>query len=319
MGPLTLGSGWALSAKTAGYSVTPHKLGPGPLWHTPGLKLPNYIENVAKGLMESGHDRSSAIAIAIGTCKRWAAGGGKVTPEVRAAAAKAIAEWEALKARAHATAHPSGDPMVSSLALALFDPAKHPRGPKGASNGGKFAAGPARNADAAAAQKDKGAQANADATVGASDADTKLKALSDSDLQSLSKYAYSFKSADPKVVALRIKIANQLRTRGMDVNHYGGLGKTASVKPRTAKPRTVKASHPAELQLATPMVTSGDGPKVTMNGALTTPGHIQAAVKAHGKVPAQLQKGYRRKVIGAAKKMGALKHVPQAWLTGKGE
>jgi hypothetical protein len=217
-----------------------------------------------------------------------------------------------------------------SLALALFDPAKHPRGPKGASNGGKFAAGPARNSDAEAAQKDKGAQANADATVGAPDADAKLKALSDADLQALSKYAYSFKSSDPKVVALRIKIAGHLRGRGMDVNNFGGLGKSSSSKPAAKKaakpvakkaPKKVAAGHSSgdRVALAAPMVTSGDGPKVTMNGALTTPDHIKAAVKAHGKVPPQLQKGYRRKVIGAAKKMGALRHVPPAWLTGKGE
>lgn len=93
-----------LSAKTAGYSVTHHKLGPGPLWHTPGLELPAYIQNVAKGLMESGHERSEAIRMAVGICKRWARGGGNVTPEVRAAAAKAIAEWEAAKVKAHSMA-----------------------------------------------------------------------------------------------------------------------------------------------------------------------------------------------------------------------
>lgn len=91
---------WELSAKTAGYSSTPHLLGTKPLWGKPGFKLPDYIENVAKGLIEDGHDRSSAIAIAISAVKRWATGGGKVGPEVRAASAKAVAEWTALKASA---------------------------------------------------------------------------------------------------------------------------------------------------------------------------------------------------------------------------
>lgn len=50
--------------------------------------------------MKDGKDRSEAIQIAIGVVKNWASGGGKVTPEVRAASAKAVAEWEALKARA---------------------------------------------------------------------------------------------------------------------------------------------------------------------------------------------------------------------------
>lgn len=72
------------------------------------------------------------------------------------------------------------------------------------------------------------------------------------------------------------------------------------------------------LALAFPNAGSGDGPATTVNGTLKTPAHIKAAVKAHGKVPPGLQPGYRKKVIGAAKKMGALRNVPPAWLTGKG-
>jgi hypothetical protein len=49
-------------------------------------------------MIRNGHDESSAIAIAVGAVKRWARGGGKVSPEVRAAAGKAVAEWEKLKA-----------------------------------------------------------------------------------------------------------------------------------------------------------------------------------------------------------------------------
>jgi len=86
------------SAKTPEYSVEHHPLGTEGLWHHEGLQLPAYIQNVAKGLMESGHPREEAIPMAIGAVKRWAAGGGKVTPEVRAAAGKAVGEWEALKA-----------------------------------------------------------------------------------------------------------------------------------------------------------------------------------------------------------------------------
>jgi hypothetical protein len=89
------------SEKTAGYSVTHSPLGkpggPG-LWKHKGLQLPAYIQNVAKGIMKSVKDKSRAIATAIATVKRWARGGGKVSPEVRAAAAKAVAEWERLKA-----------------------------------------------------------------------------------------------------------------------------------------------------------------------------------------------------------------------------
>jgi len=90
-----------MSAKTGFYSTHHHPLGTQGLWHHQGWQLPAYIQNVAKGMMESGMDRESAIVEAIGTVRRWATGGGNVHPEVRAAAAKAIAEWDALKASTH--------------------------------------------------------------------------------------------------------------------------------------------------------------------------------------------------------------------------
>lgn len=52
--------------------------------------------------MRGGTDESKATAIAIGRAKDWASGQGGVHPEVRAAAAKAVAEWEALRGKSHA-------------------------------------------------------------------------------------------------------------------------------------------------------------------------------------------------------------------------
>lgn len=86
------------SARTPMLSSTPHLLGTHGLWGDPDAKLPDYIENIAAALMGDGHDRSEAIQLAIASVKRWAAGGDHVTPEVQAAAAKAVAEWEELKA-----------------------------------------------------------------------------------------------------------------------------------------------------------------------------------------------------------------------------
>ena len=86
------------SEKTPMYSVTHHPLGVEGLWHYEGLQLPAYIQNVAKGIMESGHSRAEAIPMAINAIKRWAAGEGHVHPEVRAASRKALAEWDRLKA-----------------------------------------------------------------------------------------------------------------------------------------------------------------------------------------------------------------------------
>jgi hypothetical protein len=73
-------------------------LGTHGLWGDRKAQLPAYIQHIAKALIADGHDESSAIAMAIGICKRWASGQGKVDKNTRAAAAKAIAEWEKLKA-----------------------------------------------------------------------------------------------------------------------------------------------------------------------------------------------------------------------------
>ncbi|MCU0296964.1 MAG: hypothetical protein MUF33_00425 [Candidatus Nanopelagicales bacterium] len=65
-----------------------------------GGDLPSFVRAIAHALIRQGRPKSQAIAIAIGTIKRWAAGGGDVTAATRAKAAKAVAEWEALKAKA---------------------------------------------------------------------------------------------------------------------------------------------------------------------------------------------------------------------------
>lgn len=101
------------SAETPVVSTVHHQLGHEGLWHTPdrhvgsAQQLPAYIQNVARALMrDHGMGESQAIATAINAVKDWAAGrawGGrvKVTPEVRAAAGRAVAEWESLRASHH--------------------------------------------------------------------------------------------------------------------------------------------------------------------------------------------------------------------------
>lgn len=61
--------------------------------------LPNYICKIAKAVMRSGKSKSSAIAIAVSRVKKWAAGGDNVDADTKAKAAKALAAWEALKAK----------------------------------------------------------------------------------------------------------------------------------------------------------------------------------------------------------------------------
>lgn len=65
-----------------------------------------YIQNVAHAFVRGGMDESGAIHKAVGVVKDWAAGRtpngrGHVHPDVQAAASKAIAEWERLRAQAH--------------------------------------------------------------------------------------------------------------------------------------------------------------------------------------------------------------------------
>lgn len=63
--------------------------------------LPLYIRAVAKALRRKGASESEAIATAVATVKRWAAGDGHVTAATRARAAAALAEWERKKSEAH--------------------------------------------------------------------------------------------------------------------------------------------------------------------------------------------------------------------------
>jgi len=65
--------------------------------------LPEYICEVARAVKRSGKTTSRAIAIAVGTIKNWAHGKGDVDADTRAKAAKALAQWTAMKAKAKAT------------------------------------------------------------------------------------------------------------------------------------------------------------------------------------------------------------------------
>lgn len=99
----------AESKDTARLSVTHAPKGKGGKnWITeskPGNagQLPAYIQNVRNAIMRGGAAIGKATAIAISRVRKWAAGAGDVSAEVKAAAAKAIAEYEAMRAKAKAT------------------------------------------------------------------------------------------------------------------------------------------------------------------------------------------------------------------------
>jgi len=99
--------------RPVGAATTDSRIYPG-LERVPGKQnwvdkaggLPDYIERIAKHLhYEVGYPIDRAIATAVNTVKRWAAGGSvveggknKVTAKTRALAVKALAEWESKKA-----------------------------------------------------------------------------------------------------------------------------------------------------------------------------------------------------------------------------
>jgi hypothetical protein len=67
-------------------------------WVSRAGGLPLATRAVAHALIRDGHPKSEAIAIAIAARKRWARGGGKVRPQIRARSAAATARWEAMRA-----------------------------------------------------------------------------------------------------------------------------------------------------------------------------------------------------------------------------
>lgn len=51
-------------------------------------------------------------------------------------------------------------------------------------------------------------------------------------------------------------------------------------------------------------------------GKTPSAGDVKSMVAAHSKVPPKLQPHYRKKVIGHARKAGAMQHIPPPWLKG---
>lgn len=96
------GSDDMVSLATGAYSLAEKPGKNNWIEHASDYGLPLYIARIAKALIRSGHPKSRAIAIAISRVKVWAAGGGGVNADTRAKAAKAVAEWEALKAKSKA-------------------------------------------------------------------------------------------------------------------------------------------------------------------------------------------------------------------------
>jgi hypothetical protein len=105
------------------------------------MQLPAYIQNVAHAFLRQGKTKARAIQMAIGVVRNWAEGhdghGNKVSAVVQAAAQRAIAEYNADRARAIATNNVAEWEAEIELA---WNPDLHPRGGAGTAAGGKFVA-----------------------------------------------------------------------------------------------------------------------------------------------------------------------------------
>lgn len=78
-------------------------------WVEDAGELPPYIREIARSIeRKRGMPLSQAIPIAIAQVKKWAAGGENVSAATRAKAAKAVAAWEALKAKNAVREAPKG-------------------------------------------------------------------------------------------------------------------------------------------------------------------------------------------------------------------
>ena len=123
-------------------------------WVTDNGGLPLYIRAVAHAFIRKGVPESAAIERAVGIVRNWARGGdgkgGHVTAATQAKAAAAIAQWESMKAAAHA--HANDGPAIDLAGM--FTESLHPRaagGKFGSKGGTPVAAARARNAPKTAA------------------------------------------------------------------------------------------------------------------------------------------------------------------------
>lgn len=129
-----------LSARTAMLARTPAPRGrpggPG-LYDVQGNEHSAYLQQIVKALIEKrGMPPGKAYAIARGAIRKWMRGGGKVHPEVIAAAGSAEAQELKAQARAHAHASDFAGPVIE-----LFNPYHAPTGQFTTASGTGAAAG----------------------------------------------------------------------------------------------------------------------------------------------------------------------------------
>lgn len=112
------------TAELAGVCTGPgpcdvHPTGHGDNWVTRAGGLPPYLRAIVHALMRKGMAKARAIPVGINRLKYWRDGKGGVSAGTKARAAKALAEWDALRAKAHASA--LGDAVTASGATMALE------------------------------------------------------------------------------------------------------------------------------------------------------------------------------------------------------
>jgi hypothetical protein len=259
-----------LSAKTASLEATPaprgKPAGPG-LYGVSGQEHTPYLQQVVKGLIEKrGMDPGKAYAVARGSIRKWGRGGGKVRPEVRAAATAAEAGEMAKQARAKAThAHAaSWSDVGRRIDLAAAPPPAPAAAPASGQAGGalpaRVAAGSATGGQFSAGGGGQPSQGKAAAT-GKTTAKPPLTAHQ----QHVAHVAHLLKVSTAKAGLLvtaqddRQKAAGLIKQRDALVKAMasaGGKASTGQAGAKTAKTATTKTTAPAAAKTATASTTA---------------------------------------------------------------
>ena len=213
-------------------------------WVSRAGGLPDYVRGVAHALLRKGRakDEATAISMAVGLMKDWAAGRtstgkGHVHPAVQAAAAKALAQWEKMRAHAHAN---TGEAVELS-----FNASAHPRVAAGNATGGQFTKGgaqpPAKGRKAPMARKGSSAKADARrraASLRAQAKDDRVKAAAlNAQVHALGKaIAARVKSA----AAARKAAAGKSAAKPQTAAQAAAAAKAATSASATAKTTTAK-------------------------------------------------------------------------------
>jgi hypothetical protein len=309
--------------------------------------MPAYIKAIRNALLRKGHSMPRATALAVGTAKNWASGKGNVSAATRARAAKAVAEWEAMKGRAHSMSVPSqravdlaakkqkapaSDPKVKAAQDAQQQQiqggsgdfnSKHPRAGAGGPTGGQFITLGSGGASASQDEQDQVKAAQFALGIGLTGQ------MSKDDVEAIKSYQ--------KANGLQVdgKIGAQTAAALAETNDAGGGDpnagrKAASVKPgalsdsdrkRLVKSHKAAADRVGRFQNSTLSMSASGRYTVSLAGGAMPGGrfpvpdrtHLKKAVLAYGRAKPEDKPKVKRHIKARAKALGAAHMLPEGW------